>query len=115
MPPDTTRKHVAAIDTGLRLADATGVHYYDAELLRLRAKLQADPDTKAADLAAAIDLTRRQEAFLFELRSALDDFKLRGEPARGGLTETVKRIPVDSAWPELTRARAALGLAETAQ
>ncbi|HEX9175356.1 MAG TPA: hypothetical protein VF874_04405 [Mycobacterium sp.] len=103
------------IDTGLRLADATGVHYYDAELLRLRAKLQADPDTKAADLAAAIDLTRRQEAFLFELRSALDDFKLRGEPARCGLADAVKRMPADSAWPELTRARAALGLAESAQ
>ena len=103
------------IDTGLRLADATGVHYYDAELLRLRAKLRADPDTKAADLAAAIDLTRRQQAFLFELRSALDDFKLRGEPARCGLADAVKLMPADSAWPELTRARAALGLAETAQ
>ncbi|MDT5128017.1 MAG: hypothetical protein QOH54_3661 [Mycobacterium sp.] len=39
-------------------------------------------------------LARRHGATLFELRSALDDFKLRGEPARAALS-----------WcPELARA-----------
>jgi hypothetical protein len=39
-------------------------------------------------------LARRHGVTLFELRSALDDFKLRGEPARAALS-----------WcPELARA-----------
>ncbi len=36
--------------------------------------------------------------------------KLRGESAHRGLLEAVERIPADSFWPELPRARAALRL-----
>ena len=41
--------------------------------------------TRAGDIAAALELARRQGATLFELRAALDDFELRGEPARAAV------------------------------
>ena len=82
--------------------------FYDAELLRLRAHTHTDPDARRADIAAALELARRQGATLFELRAALDDFELRGEPARAALADAASRIPTDSALPELARARASL-------
>ena len=67
--------------------------FYDAELLRLRAHTHTDPDARRADIAAALELARRQGATLFELRAALDDFELRGEPARAALADAASRIP----------------------
>ena len=52
----------------------------------------------------ALELARRQGATFFELRAAVDDFDLRGEPA---LVDAASRIPTDSRPPELARARAA--------
>ncbi len=69
------------------------MHFYDAELLRLRAHTHADPETMQADVSAAVDLARRQGATLFELRAALAD--------------AASRIPTDCALPELARAEAA--------
>ena len=60
-----------------------------------------------ADLSAALDLARRQGATVFEMRAALDDYELRGEPARADLADAASRIPTDSALPELARAEAA--------
>ena len=102
--PDQAR---ARLDTALQLAEDTGVHFYDAELLRLRAHSHTDPDARRADIGAALALARRQGATLFELRAALDDYELRGEPARAALADTASRIPTDSALPELARAEAA--------
>jgi hypothetical protein len=62
---------------------------------------------RAGDIAAALELARRQGATLFELRAALDDFELRGEPARAALADAASRIPTDSALPELARAETA--------
>jgi len=56
----------------------------------------------------ALELARRQGATFFELRAAVDDFDLRGEPARAALVDAASRIPTDSRPPELARARAAL-------
>jgi class 3 adenylate cyclase/tetratricopeptide (TPR) repeat protein len=95
----------ARLDTGLQLARDTGMCFYNAELLRLRAHTRTHPDTRQADIAAALDLARRQGATLFELRAALDDFDLRGAPARRGLAEAAGRVPVDSRLPEMVRAR----------
>ena len=81
------------LDTALQLAQDTGMCFYDAELLRLRAHTHTDPEARRADLGAALDLARRQGATLFELRAALDDFELRGEPARAALS---RRRPVAS-------------------
>ena len=96
------------LDTGLSLAQHTGMRFYDAELLRLRAQTHADPTARQADINAALELARRQGATLFELRTALDDFELRGTPAAAAVADAAKRIPVGYAWPELARAKAAL-------
>ena len=103
--PDQARER---LDTGLQLADDTGMCFYDAELLRMRAHTQSDPVVRQADIDAALTLARRQGATLFELRAALDDFGLRGEPARAALADVANRIPADNAWPELARAHASL-------
>jgi tetratricopeptide (TPR) repeat protein len=104
--PDQAR---ARLDTALELARDTGMHFYDAELLRLRAHAQTDPDARRTDTRAALDLARRQGATLFELRAALDDFELRGESARAALADAVSRFPATSAFTELARAGQALG------
>jgi hypothetical protein len=96
------------LDVALQLAEETGLHYYDAELLRLRARTNTDRDARLADLTASVALARRQRAILFELRAALDDFELRGQSARAALANVVSRMPTDSAFPELARAQAAL-------
>jgi class 3 adenylate cyclase/tetratricopeptide (TPR) repeat protein len=105
--PEVARKR---LDTGLQLAQDTGMHFYDAELLRLRAHTHAAPNAMRDDLEAALTLARRQGARLFELRSALDDFELRGELAREALVAAVSRVPPDRAMPELARARAVMEL-----
>ena len=103
--PDKAR---AGIDAALQLADDTGMHFCDAELLRHRAHTHSDSAARQTDLDAARQLARRQGATLFELRAALDDFELRREAARAPLADVVSRMPTDSAMPELARARAAI-------
>jgi len=70
----------ARLDIGLQLAEDTGMRFYDAELLRLRAHTHTDLEARQADIAAALGLARRQGATLFELRAALDNFDMRGLP-----------------------------------
>ncbi|WP_231983641.1 adenylate/guanylate cyclase domain-containing protein [Mycobacterium sp. E2733] len=96
------------LDAALSLARDTGMHFYDAELLRLRAHTHSNSSAVGADLQAALDLADRQGARLFELRVALDLFELNGGPSRAALAAAVSRMPTDSALPELARARAAL-------
>jgi class 3 adenylate cyclase/tetratricopeptide (TPR) repeat protein len=97
------------LDIGLALAQDTGMCFYDAELLRLRAKTHDDAAARLAEIKRALELARRQGATLFELRAALDDFELRGQPARASLIDTASRIPANNnAWPERVRAQAAL-------
>ena len=103
--PDQAR---ACVDAALQITEDTGMHVYDAELLRVRARTHTDPDMRAADLGVAIQLARRQDAPLFELRAALDDFELRGEPARAVLMEAANRLPTDCPLPELARSQAVL-------
>ncbi len=96
------------IDTALQIAEDIEMHFFDAELLRARARTHADPDTRAADLGVAVALARHQGAPLYELRAALDDFRLRGAPARAQLAEALARLPTDRTLPDVLRARAAL-------
>jgi class 3 adenylate cyclase/tetratricopeptide (TPR) repeat protein len=96
------------LDTGLQLADKTGMHFYDAELLRLRGHTYGDSDARAAAFLNAGTLARRQGARLFELRATLDNFTLCGEVARPGLVDAVNRMPGDSALQVVARARAVL-------
>jgi class 3 adenylate cyclase/tetratricopeptide (TPR) repeat protein len=104
--PEAARER---LDTALALAQDTGMCFYDAELLRLRARTHDDPGARQDDINVALELARRQGATLFELRAALDDFELRGEPASAGVANAADRIPADNAWPELGRARVVLG------
>ena len=77
---------------GLQLARDTGMHFYDAELLPLRTHTHTDPDARNADIAAARELAHHQDANLFELRAALDDFDLRG-PIAKGIVQPRRRRP----------------------
>jgi hypothetical protein len=65
-------------------------------------------DARAEGFRAARQLTRRQDARLFELRSAIHDFGSRGQPARAALIDAVSLLPADGVLPELARARAIL-------
>ena len=103
--PEAARQR---LDTALAFARKTGMCFHDAELLRLRAHTHTDPSACHADLDAALELS--PECELFELRAALDDFELPGQPARAALIDVVSRMPTTSAWAELARAQA--GLAE---
>jgi class 3 adenylate cyclase/tetratricopeptide (TPR) repeat protein len=97
------------VDTALQLGHETGVNFYRAELLRLRAHTTDDADARATDLSAAIDTAREQTALIFELRAAMDYFELHGEPAKATLADVISRFPTDSGWPQLVRARTLLG------
>ncbi|MGE2689566.1 ATP-binding protein [Mycolicibacterium pulveris] len=98
----------AQVTAGLQLADDTLMHYYDAELLRVRANTHPDPAAQRDDLRAAFDLARRQGAPIFALRAALDDYAVRGDAARQAVVDAVAMFAPDSSWPELARARAIL-------
>ena len=88
------------------------MRFYDAELLRLRSQTHADSAARLADIAAALELARGQGATLFELRSALEDFELRGHPAHAGVVAAVSRFPADTGWSELQRARALMAISD---
>ena len=98
-----TEQARARLDPALRLAEDAGMHFYDAELLRLRVHTHTDPEGPPSRHH------RRprppQGATVFELRAALDDFELRGHPA---LIDAARRIPTNNMWPELAQAQASL-------
>jgi tetratricopeptide (TPR) repeat protein len=93
------------LQIALDLADETGMHFYDAELIRLRAHTFGDIDSRRADLRSAIELAHRQDARIFELRSAVDYFEASGKHAEQMLADAISCFPPNSTWPELARAR----------
>jgi len=103
-----TERARTSLDAVLQFAAESEMCFYDAELVRLRARTHVDDDARAAELTTARDLARRQGARLFELRAALDDVELRGDPARPELAEIVNRFPANEHWPELAVAQALL-------
>lgn len=96
------------LDTALAFGEDTGIKFYNAELLRIRAGTHSDAAAQAADLDAARDLARNQRAWLFELRCSIDDFAIRPGSARVQLAEVVAKMPDHSSLPELQVARAIL-------
>ena len=94
------------LEMALGHAVETGMHFYDAELLRVRAQTFADPRERRDALSSALEFGRRQGAMLFELRCLLDLFDLDGDPSR--LVDIVRRFPGDARWPEFARAAAIL-------
>ena len=88
--PDEARER---LDIALQLGEETGVNFYRAELLRLRAHTTEDTDERDADLRAAIDTARQQNASIFELRAVIDDFELRGASSQGRVGRRDQQIP----------------------
>ena len=102
---DEARKRV---ELALKMSDETGMHFYDAELLRVRAHTHDDRDARKAGLQAAIDLARTQGGAVFELRAAADNYALFGGSAKTALEDALSHFPKEQSWPELARARALL-------
>jgi class 3 adenylate cyclase len=96
------------LQIGLELAERTRMHFYDAELLRLRAHTTDDIAMRRDDLEAAGELARRQGAPIFQLRAATDLFELDGASARDAISDALSRFPDGSSWPETAAARAML-------
>jgi class 3 adenylate cyclase len=92
----------------LELAEETGMRFYNAELLRIRAHTTDDDSARRADLRGAVELARQQGGLIFELRAASDLFELYGD--RQTLVDAINRFPSDSTWPEVSRARALVTL-----
>ena len=97
------------IDLAIAMADETGWHIFDAELMRIRAHTHLDLDEFDADLQSAIAIARKQGALIFELRSAADGFQVRGASHRSALEDVVGKFGDHQDWPELARVRALLG------
>jgi tetratricopeptide (TPR) repeat protein len=93
------------LEMALRHAEETGMHFEDAELMRLRAHTLTERQSRRAALAAALEFARHQGATLFELRCLLDYFDLLGDGDRPELADAVRRFPGDARWPEFARAQ----------
>ena len=93
------------LEMALRHAEETGMHFYDAELLRLRAHTFTDPQERRNALAAALEFARHQDATLFELRCLLDLFDLTGNGDRSELADAVGRFGGDARWAEFAQAQ----------
>jgi hypothetical protein len=94
----------------LDVANAKGLHFYDAEVMRLQSQLLPEPEAKSR-LRVAFDLARTQGAVPFELRIALDLLARGDTDAFAFLAAAVARFPADAHYPELDDARALLAAA----
>jgi class 3 adenylate cyclase/tetratricopeptide (TPR) repeat protein len=92
------------LEMALRHAEETGMHFHDAELMRVRAHTFAKPQKRREALTAALEFARHQGATLFELRCLLDSFDLLGDGVRSELADAMRRFPGDARWPEYARA-----------
>jgi class 3 adenylate cyclase/tetratricopeptide (TPR) repeat protein len=93
------------LEMALRHAEETGMHFHDAELMRVRAHTFTERQPRRVALAAALEFARHQGATLFELRCLLDAFDLLGDGDRSELADAVRRFPGDARWPEFARAQ----------
>ena len=93
------------LEMALRHAEETGMHFHDAELMRLRAHTFTDRKSRRAALTAALEFARHQGATLFELRCLLDFFDLVGDGDQSVLADITSRFPGDARWPEYARAQ----------
>jgi class 3 adenylate cyclase/tetratricopeptide (TPR) repeat protein len=96
------------LEWALHHAKETGMHFHDAELMRVRAHTLRDPQERRNALAAALEFARHQGATLFELRCLLDFFDLTGDGDRSELAGLMSRFPGDARWPEFARVQGIL-------
>jgi hypothetical protein len=102
---DTARQR---LDEATASAASTGLHFYDAEILRVRASCEPDPAVRAEALGAAFERAEEQEATAFALRIARDLHELDPDRHRSRLAAVVDRFGADAAYPELDAVRALL-------
>jgi class 3 adenylate cyclase len=102
---DAARSHYAS---SLALAESTGMHFYDAETRRRASRLATDPGDARDGLLDAIATARTQGAHLFELRAALDLYRLDPDAFETDLDAATGRFGRDIACRDVVAARAAL-------
>jgi hypothetical protein len=93
------------LDMALGHAEETGMHFYDAELMRVRARTFVDSPERRNALGSALEFARHQGATLFELRCLIDQFELAGGGQPRELADAVHRFSGDGRWPEFARAQ----------
>jgi class 3 adenylate cyclase/tetratricopeptide (TPR) repeat protein len=94
----------------LQFARTTGIHFYDAEVMRLQSELLPEAEAKAT-LRAAFDVARRQHAVPFELRIARDLLDRGDTDALTLLGAATGRFAPDAYYRELDDARSLLAAA----
>jgi hypothetical protein len=94
----------------LQFGRSTGIRFYEAEVLRLRAQLLPASQV-SGELRAALDLARSQGAAPFELRIARDLVANGDADALKLVAEAVARFAPDAHYPELEDARASVAAA----
>lgn len=92
------------LEMSLRHAAETGMHFQDAELLRLLAHTSGDWRERHDGLRVALDKARSQDATLFEVRCLLDLFTNGDGSVRPELADAAARLG-DQRWPEQSQAR----------
>jgi len=97
----------ARYDETLQFGRSTGIRFYEAEVLRLRAHLLPANQVSAA-LRAALDLARSQGAAPFELRIARDLVANGDADGLMLVAEAVTRFAPDAHYPELEDARSSV-------
>jgi class 3 adenylate cyclase len=100
----------ARYDETLQFAQSTGIRFYEAEVLRLRAQLLPRDEVSPA-LRAALDLARAQGTVPLELRIARDLVASGDADAMSLVAEAVARFEPDAHYPELDDARAMVAAA----
>lgn len=93
------------VEIGLALAAETGMRFHNAELIRVRARTRDNDEERRADLIEALGLARAQGAAVYELRCAIDLFKLDGASASAPLGAAIGQFDAASTWPLLAHAR----------
>ena len=93
------------LEMALRHAEETGMHFHDAELMRLRAHTLTEPQSRHEALAAALEFARHQgrDSVRTTLSSRL--FRPFGDGDRSELADVVRRFRGDARWPEFARAQ----------
>jgi class 3 adenylate cyclase/tetratricopeptide (TPR) repeat protein len=100
----------ARYDETLQFGQSTGIRFYEAEVLRLRAQLLPVDEVSPA-LRAALDLARAQGAAPFELRIARDVLARGDEDGLTLVADAAAPFAPDAHYPELDDARAAVAAA----
>jgi predicted ATPase len=103
---------MAVVEGACAIARESGVHYWDAELERLRGALAAEPGDAEAGFERAIAIARDQRAPSFELRATTSLARLwrdrRREEARTRLASVYGTVTEGFATADLRDARTLL-------